>query len=137
MFGFLQQWKNRRRNRQRLLFAFWDGFQFRRVDPFRVWRDIQSDKTVDLESMSPLVDDGKEPETTLVVDVIARAFDIQRWDSKAGKGLTDWEVLNLFGDLSTYLLDIKKKSNPGPTQLPPTAPLSSIATEAPAEGTKL
>ena len=136
MFGFLARWRNRRRDKNRLLFAFWDGFRFRRTDPFRVWREIQADKTVDIEAAAPFVDEGKEPETTLVVEAIARAFGVRRWDAEIGAGLTDWELLNLFSDLSGYLLAVKKKFSPGPTPPPPTAPPSSITPEGQAEATK-
>jgi hypothetical protein len=55
------------------------------------------------------------------VGVVARVFGVSRWDDSSQTGLTDWEVLDLFGDLNEYLLAIKKKYSPGPTSPPPTA----------------
>lgn len=119
---FFRAWRaERRRQRDRLLFRFWDGTRHRAVDPFRVWRDLQGDQTVQLDAMAPMVDQGQEPETSLVVGAIARAFGVERWTEESRVGMTDWEILNLLADLNDYLLDVKKKHSPGLTLSPSTA----------------
>ena len=122
MFGrIIERWKRRRRESSRLLFSFWDGRQTRNADPYRLWRELSSYPTVNIVEAAPLVDEGQEPETTQVVTAIADVFGVTRWDETTQTGLTDWEILNLLGNLDQYLLAIKKKYSPGPTQPETTA----------------
>jgi hypothetical protein len=121
MFGRTQKRDIERWNQERLLFRYWDGTRARAIDPFRVYREIRSDKTVDLESIGPQVDAWEEPATGLMLDMICRVFGVKRYDDATGEGLTDPELLNLFGDVNDYLDWVKKKHNPGPTLPPSTA----------------
>ena len=93
----------------RLLFGYWDGQKVRYADPFRLWRTLNSQTDVDIQAAAPMVDQGKEPETTQVIECLANVFGVQRWEGTTQTGLTDWEILNLLGDLDNYLLTIKKK----------------------------
>jgi hypothetical protein len=106
--------------RQRLLFRYWDGKAVRAIDPFRVYREVRADKSVDLETIGPLVARWEEPATSQLIDVICRVFGVARFDDKTDEGLTDPEMLNLFADLNDYLDYVKKKCNLGPTSQPST-----------------
>jgi hypothetical protein len=121
MKGLLQRWRERQWNRHRLLFSYWDGNRVRRADPYRLSRELQGQKELDLIAVAPLVDEGKEPETTQFVSVIAAVFGVERWNDSTQSGLMDWEILDLFRDFNGYLLNIKKKYNPGPTSPQSTA----------------
>jgi hypothetical protein len=112
----IERWR-----KQRLLFRYWDGQEVRAIDPFRVYREIKNDKTIDLDTVGPMADRLEEPATTQLVELACRIFDIKRYDGKTDDGLTDAEILNLFGDLNEYLDAIKKKCSPGPTLQPSTA----------------
>jgi hypothetical protein len=113
--------KNRRRNRHRLLFRFWDGEQERSADPYRLWRDLNNHPKINLEEIAPAIDEGREPETTTLIEAMAEVFGLKRFDSTTKAGLTDWEVLNLLVELDEYLLALKKNINIGPISPAPTA----------------
>ena len=115
MFGRQKQREIERWQQQRLLFRYWDGKTVRAIDPFRVYREVRADKSVDLETIGPSVDKWEEPATTQMIDLICRVFGVTRFDDKTGEGLTDPELLNLFADLNDYLDYVKKKCNLGPT----------------------
>ena len=136
MFG-LKWWRNRRRNKKRLLFHFWDGEKIRRADPFRLWRDLQNDPTVELDAAIPASERGDEPETTQLIEAVAKAFGVERWNGENETGLADWEILDLMGYLSVYLDELKKKYSPGLTSPPPMVSQSSIGQPAPDVGTTL
>lgn len=124
LFRKWREWRKRREiqrwQQQRLLFPYWDGQSVRYADPFRVWRELNSDKAVDLTTVGPLVDKQQEPETSQFLEAVCRVFDVERFDPKTCRGLTDPEILNLFGDLNDYLDYVKKKFNLGPTSQPST-----------------
>ena len=114
-------WRRRRQEKRRLLLEYWDGQRTRKADPWYLYRALLSQQEVDIVAVAPLVDQMQEPETSQVVGVIARAFQVHRWDPVTQTGLTDCEILNLMGDLDAYLLAVKKKFSVGPTLQPPTA----------------
>jgi hypothetical protein len=109
----------------RLLFRFFDGRQVRRVDPWRTYREIVSDPNFNLETHLPAVERGEEPETTHCMNALCRAFGVQRYDSATGNGLSDWEMLNLLDEFTSYLDAIQKKTDGGPISSSPTAGTSS------------
>jgi len=108
-------------NQDRLLFRYWNGTKIVAIDPFRVYREVVSEKTIDFDTIGPMVEKWEEPATTLLIDLICRVFGVQRYDSETEKGLTDPELLNLFADLNDYLDYVKKKCNLGPISQPSTA----------------
>ena len=117
----LRRWRAWRESRQRALFEYWDGCRQRRADPFLTWRRLFADPAVNLLDLLPLADQGKEPETTQVIEFLCRAFGVERYDERTGQGLTDWEVLRLLSQFHQYLEALKKNTSPGPTSSPPTA----------------
>lgn len=123
LFRLLLAWLPcRRRERRRLLLSYWDGEHTRRADPFRLWRQLMNHPRANLVDMAPLVDQGHEPETTIVIEALAEVFAVKRWNGEFG--LTDWEILNLLGALDEFLVALKKNTSPGPISPPPTASTS-------------
>ncbi len=108
MLGFLKE----RRLRARGLFPYWDGTRRRWGDPFAIYRLLASAEEK-LPDLADAVDQGKEPETSRAIEIISRAFDVRRWDGRAG--LIDNEILALIGNLDAYVEDVKKKRNAGLT----------------------
>ena len=119
MFAFVQRWRERRWAKQRLLFPYWDGKSMQYADPFKLWRDAKNNPNLNCEIVAPLIDEGKEPESSQFIEATAKLFGLERWDGK--KGLTDWEILNTFGNFQEYIEAVKKKYSPGPTSPLPTA----------------
>jgi hypothetical protein len=119
MFGLFSSVLRKRRERrwqnERLLLVYWDGQRERRIDPYRAYRQLQAHPEIDLEAIAPLVDQGQEPETTQLVNALADVFGVCRYDDATGRGLTDWEIIDLLAALNEFLLALKKKSNLGPT----------------------
>lgn len=104
-----------RRLRKRGLFPYFDGQKERWGDPFVIWRKLLHESSVDLENITPLVDEAKEPETTQFVEAVASAFGVKRWDAEMETGLMDWEILDLIVGLDEFLAGLKKNSSPGQT----------------------
>ena len=119
------KWREKRRaeknRRGRLLLSYWDGEQIRHIDPYRAYRQLASHPEINLEEIAPLVDQGQEPETSKLIEVLTEVFGVTRWDDATATGLTDWEIINLLAMLNDYLLGLKKKSSHGPTPPPATA----------------
>jgi hypothetical protein len=136
MFGWiLNKWRNWRIAKQRLLYSYWDGKTQRRGDPFRIWREIENDTSIDLDTMAVFVDGGREPETSLMVEAIARAFRVERWNEETQSGLIDWEIIDLLIYLQSFMLALKKNISPGQTSPTITESASSTLPEALADPT--
>lgn len=129
MFGF--HWLARRQDRKRSLFRYWDGRKWRRIDPARAWREIDNHETVDLATMGPLVDEGKEPATTILIEAFCEVFSVQRYDDSTGDGLTDNDILSLVLQLQDYFNGLKKNTSTGPISPERTASESSQPKEGP------
>lgn len=131
LLDWFRNWRKRRQRRraekERLLFSFWDGTAFRRVDPFRTWRSLCTNPKFDLVKHGPMMDAGIEPETTIGLTAICEAFGIERWCESTGRGLTDMEIMDLCDVFTVWLEEVKKKFGQQPTSSPPTAGESSIA----------
>lgn len=106
MLRFLRE----RRLRARGLFPYWDGIRRRWGDPFAIYRLLASGEAK-LPDLADAVDQGKEPETSQAIEIITKAFDVRRWDGRAG--LIDNEILALIGQLDGYIDEVKKKRNIG------------------------
>lgn len=131
MFGWIRAWfTERNATSRRSLFRYWDGGKWRAGDPFAIWRALANHPKLDLDTMAPMADAGKEPETTILIEAFCEVFDVQRWDEKAQTGLTDWEIMNLLVELQTYFSNLKKNTSPGPTSPAPTDSESSMSGEA-------
>ncbi len=125
-------WIRRRRLARRELLRFWDGTAFRYGDPFLLWRRMKHHDKVEIDAeLWTAANDGSEPETTQLVEIVAETFGVAHFDGE--KGLTDWEVLDLYAGLLDYLVELKKKHNPTPTSSPPTDSESSTSPDLPNE----
>lgn len=129
MFRWVTRLLERRRLAQRGLFRYHDGARVRYGDPFAIYRTLYNDPVVNLERSMDSVDAGEEPETTQLMELLAKTFDAKRWDGQSG--LTDWELLALFGAFTDYLDGLKKNISPGPTWSRPTDSESSVSPAGP------
>jgi len=116
MWGLFKRWADRRRERQRALFVFYDGTQERRADPARVWRALINHAEMNFEDHMPLADQGHEPEVSIVLKAIREVFEVSAWDNRTLTGLTDWETLDLIRQFDEYLDELKKSTDP--SQMP-------------------
>jgi len=115
MWGFIKRWVDRRRERQRALFVFYDGSFTRRVDPARVWRALINHPEMNFEDHMPLADQGQEPEVSIVLKALREIFGVTAWDHRTLTGLTDWETLDLVRQFGNYLDELKKSTDPSRT----------------------
>ena len=130
MLQWISQFLERRRLAKRALFAYHDGTRRRYGDPFALFRVLYNDPQVNVATTLDFAEQGREPEATEFLDLIARTFGVQRWDGRVG--LTDWELMALFGAFTNYLDGLKKNSSLGVTSSKPTDSGFSIS-EAPPE----
>jgi hypothetical protein len=121
------------RQRDRIVFRYFDGRKWRVGDPFSLWRKLAHHPTVDLQTAAPMLDEGQEPESSQMLDALADVFGLHRLDSKSGDGLTDWEIKGIFLGFSAYMQGLKKSTESGPAPSPPTDSASSTSQEVPAE----
>lgn len=105
---WIRKWFERRRLRDRALFAYRDGTRERYADPAEVWRKLLNHPTMNFVDMMPLAEQGQEPEVSVVLDALAEIFDVDRWDESTGRGLTNWETLDLVHQFDAYLNALKK-----------------------------
>ena len=141
MFGFRRAQKQKTLNvrdaRRRGFFVFQDDSgKDRIVDPFRVFRELSSSKTVDIETQLPVaMETGAEPETTDLIEFVCRVFGVKRFDAETATGMSDSEVLALLIEFSSFLESIKKNIDPGSTSSEPMESKSSQSPEPQAETT--
>ena len=141
MFGFRraqrQKTLNVRDARRRGFFVFKDDRgEDRIVDPFRVFRELSSSKTVDIETQLPIaMETGAEPETTDLIEFVCKVFGVKRFDAESATGMSDSEVLALLLTFSTFLEELKKNTDPGSTSSEPTESKFSQSPEHQAETT--
>lgn len=135
MFRWFRSWLERRRMRGRGLYGFWSPAEARWcwVDPLQAYRRFTANPAIVPERHFPMAERGIEPETSELLDAIADAFAVKRFDGRCG--FTDAELLNLWGDFGAWLDAQKKTSSRGPTSPEPTESESWIYPEAPAEAT--
>lgn len=136
MFQWLRRWREAKRLAQRRLFRFWDGQQWRYVDPYATYRKLVYHPTINLEAIGPLAEAGREPEATQLIQVISEGFGIPRWDPDTRRGMTDQELLTVLYQFWDAIEALKKNGSPGPTSWPPTDSESPPAQGSPSSTTK-
>ncbi len=109
---WLRRWIERRRLRQRAIFAYHDGTRTRYADPAQIWRSLLNHPDMDLAEMGPPAEQGKEPAASTVLAALAEIFAVERWDESSKRGLTDWEILDLPHQFDEYLATLKKNISP-------------------------
>ena len=122
MLESIRTWFAERRSRKlRLLFRIFDGRKIKAVDPWQVYRAIQNDKEFDLFGNLEFVRAHHDLETTGAMAVICRAFDVQLFDVKTQRGLTEAELLAILEEFLSFCESIQKKTSDGSTLSQPTA----------------
>jgi hypothetical protein len=141
MLGWLKNLIVRWRERDRLIFRYWDGAKWRAIDPFvahrAIWATpdwIQDAKVV----VNPQRADGSyfypaamvlEAEDNLR-NMTRQVFDVEAW-TEEDPGLTLIETDKLLQDFMAFCEDLKKKLKTSPTSSAPsgsTEPVSSLDT---------
>lgn len=120
--------RRRKRNRQRLLFSYFDGWRTSRVDPLRVHRDLELHPEFSWD-MGFLIDQGDAEATDVAIRATCEVFAIHRWDPATEQGMIGAEILSVLFDYSEYVEAQKKNSSPGLTSPPPTESESSTSVE--------
>lgn len=119
MFGWLRR---RQADRNRQIFRFWDGSQWRQCDPIETLIKLQSHSQYDYRIHPQMVDDGDKEAIAITCDAVRQAFGVSAFDDG---GLTIDETLALLAGFCVYL-DVLKKSTELPVILPlPTEPISN------------
>lgn len=114
----------------RKLFKYSNGLRIVHGDPFLLWRKMCS-HPVNLQELLPALESGAEPDATKAIDALVEVFGLVKLDPATGKGLTDWEVVEVLDSFNQYLASLKKNGDPGPTSQPATDSLSSISLGGP------
>ena len=86
--------------------------------------------TFNLQEMTPLVEQGIEPETSICIEAVAEVFSIKRWDTATETGLTDMQILIVLDRFDSFLGAIKKNFASGATSSATTDWESSTSPEA-------
>lgn len=125
MFG--NWFKGRRSDRQREIFRYWDGSQYRRCDPVDALIRLQSHPEYNYREHPDRVDQGDQNATEITCRAVRDAFGVQQFDENSGRGLTIRETLELLSVFVLYLESLKK-SIESPVILPSaTGPTSSVS----------
>lgn len=137
MFQWFRDWRANRRARGRKIFRYWDGRGWVFIDPFTVLVRLGND--ADLPKQMEIAATGVEgPDkiTSTMLDRLAVALQLYRFNPVTAEGLTDGEILGT----GKYFLDwvkAQKKSTPsGPTWQQPMDSESSIGPMDPGGATK-
>jgi len=103
------------RNRKRLIWQYYDGRRTRWADPLLIWSRLAIDE--DWPEMVAQAEAGQEPGLSQVRRRLTEAFEAEPFDPQTGRGLTTWDLLDLFTQYMAYLEGLKKKRDSGPMPL--------------------
>jgi len=107
MFGVrtYQRWAY---NRRRMIYRFWDGSQYRRVDPIDIHLQLQSHPRYVADRHLKQIDEGDNEATRITCAAVCEVFNVQPFDPVKRTGLTIGEQLGLLADFYFWLEDQKK-----------------------------
>jgi len=108
--------RERRQLKKRALFRYHDGSRERRADPAEIWRKLLGHPQMQFAEMMPLAEQGREPESSIVLTALGEIFAVHLWDEASQSGLTTWEILDLVRQFDDYLTALKKSTSP--SQMP-------------------
>ena len=128
-------WLRRRRRKLRDVFRFFDGKQIRAVDPFMVYRALDSHPRFKWDHL-PMTDEGDVAATDLVVSAAREVFGIPPYEEGVDS-LTAAEVLDVLASFGEWIESQKKTFDRGLTSSPPAAGTPSTTTEDPRSTTHL
>jgi hypothetical protein len=97
--------------RRRLIFRYYDGQRYVWGDPLAIWGRLGISK--ELGELLHEAELGKEPALSEARQRLRAAFEAVPYDRTTGKGLTDWELFELFLRYASYIDMLKKKLPPG------------------------
>lgn len=118
LFGLLQRWRQRRREKARQIFKYWDGAKDRAADPISIARAIDTHPTLDLDKHVKLAMAGDNESHQIIVTAVREVFGVSQW-TESTPGLTERECFDLLDSFAEYIEGLKKNSNPFPTDAPP------------------
>jgi hypothetical protein len=127
IFDFI---KRLRRKRSRAIFRFFDGTKTRAVDPYAVYRFLDSHPQFKWEQLEE-VDEGDGLAADTTIAAAREAFGLVAFEDAHRNSLTAAEVLNVLSDFGDWVTAAKKKLGPGSTSSSGTAGRSSSAMEDP------
>jgi len=115
MWEWLKKWWDARRlRRERLLYEFFDGRNFRRVDPWATYRHLYGSPTFDMAEQLSAAVAGEEPELSKAREAICSAFGCTSYDPKLETGMTDEELFALLNHFIEWCFALEKKTNGSP-----------------------
>lgn len=109
MFSFLRRW---RQNRRRMIYRFWDGRNFRSVDPIDIHLRLQSHPKYLASRDLKLIDAGDREATCTTAAAVCDTFLVEPYNAETGRGLTVGERLGLLADFYFWIELQKKSINP-------------------------
>lgn len=127
IFDFIKRW---RRKRSRAIFRFFDGTRTRAVDPYAVYRFLDSHPHFKWEQLEE-VDEGDGTAADTTIAAAREAFGLVPFDDCHPNALTAAEVLNVLSDFGDWVTAAKKKLGPGSISSSGTAGTPSSAREDP------
>jgi hypothetical protein len=115
IFGIFR-WRDRRR-----VFRFWDGDQWRSIDPLPAWRALFNDPNLDLAEDFGVFTDQEEKYTveqqseagSRIIASARRAFIMPVYDGK--HGATESDCYGAVLRLGDWMDRVKKNTSPQPT----------------------
>lgn len=112
-----------RRLRKANLFRYWDGRSFRAADGLRLWKRFLADKTIQDPLIMKGVEDQEITAADLFLEAAARVLEVERYDPRTGRGLTEAELTDVFLRFTEW---VREKKNllgnwrtSSPTSVPP------------------
>lgn len=117
MFGTFFSWLRRERNRQ--IFAYWDGRKVRRIDPMVAMEGLDQDPEFVFEKHVPAADRGDHEAIRVVVAAVSRTFGVREY-SENQPGLTRAECFDLLSSFLDYCDALKKNTAAPATSSSPT-----------------
>ena len=118
--------KQRKPNRERDIFEFWDGSQQRHVDPLPVWYKLWEQE--DIDTVLKRAGANELEAVTELVGIARDIFSIAPFDATTGAGLTDMETMELLMKYLDFTGELKKKHGPLPIPGQKSAPQPSSET---------
>lgn len=115
----------RRRAERRGLFVYHDGRRIRRADWMRLWRRFCAVEMFADEEVMAAVDQQRDPQCEAYLQEVARLFDVERYDGRRGRGMTDQQLLALVEDFAAFILQKKSEGEAWLTSSAPADPASS------------
>lgn len=109
----------RRAAARRGLYVYHDGRRFRQADWLRLWRRFCAVEMFADDDVMAAVDEQRDPQCEQYLEEVARLFNVQRYDERNGRGMTDQQLLALVEDFAAFIL---KKKSEGEASLTSSAP---------------